>query len=266
MKEIEHKLNTRFKDEADEILFQDIQFGDKLKQSILWQAKAEQSTKGAETMQTTTNIRQEEAQARPSVSANASNYAENRRPARWSSKWALGTAAAAFLLVAALFASPLLDTGTGPQVGPAPGPGASSGITDTPPPAGSELSQLTTVPVSTPQEARKLFGNDLLLPTQPPAGYTLSRIEATGMGDDVSRIVLFYEAGGKEVTFMADRSEAFIPVDMFTAIDVNGASGLVFAQPEMTELFWQQDGVQYAISGQLTQDEALELAGSVAAP
>lgn len=264
MKETEQKLTNHFKKESDEILFGDIQFGDKLKQSILWQAKAEQSTKGAQTMKTTT-IRQEEAHAGPSVSANAPSTAGNRRPARWSSKWIYGTAAA-FLLVAALFASPLLDNGTAPQVAPVPNPGASSGISETPPPAGSELSQLTTVTVGTPQEALELFGDDLLLPTQTPAGYTLSRTEATGMGDDVTRIVLFYEAGGKEVTFMADRSEAFIPVDMFTAIDVNGVSGLVFAQPEMTELFWQQNGVQYAISGQLTQDEALQLAGSVATP
>lgn len=129
---------------------------------------------------------------------------------------------------------------------------------------GSEISQLTAAPLGTIDEAKASFGSDLLVPQARPDGFTLAEIVAVGMeGKPVRDVIFTYVSGEKEVTFIASRQTAAFPADLFTPIKVNDAEGYVFEQPELTELYWMEDGIQYSVVGHLSAEDTLKFAQSV---
>lgn len=129
--------------------------------------------------------------------------------------------------------------------------------------AGSELSSLITTTLGSVDEARSAFGDGLHVPTALPSGFQLSEITAAGEQGKPARDVIFaYVSGQDSFTFVASRMAAAFPQDLFTATKVGGADGFVFEQPELVELFWMQDGIQYSIVGNLSAEEALMAAES----
>lgn len=129
---------------------------------------------------------------------------------------------------------------------------------------GSELSQLVTTKLNSEADAKAAFGDGLLVPSIVPEGYTLSDISAVGVeGEPVRDVIFTYISAEKTVTFSASNNPAAFPVDMFTQTKINGADGFIFAQSELTELFWLEGGIQYSLVGQLSADEAIKVAESL---
>ncbi|TLS52365.1 hypothetical protein FE782_10355 [Paenibacillus antri] len=225
MTDTDRKLRRQFREESDEMLFSNIEMSEDLKAKVRRTAAAEKPV---------------------------------RRTA-FPKSWMLGAAALA-AAVMLLIGYPMLQ----PPAAPTPGdqsagsePPANGGA------VGSDLSQLITTPLSTVDEAATAFGAELHVPNDVPEGFTLSEIAAVGMEGEPARDVIFtYASGEKSLTFVASRLPAAFPADLFSKTTVGGADGFVFEQPGLTELFWSVDGIQYSVTGQITGEEALQVAES----
>ncbi|WP_217596847.1 DUF4367 domain-containing protein [Cohnella sp. GbtcB17] len=246
MTNMDRELRLHLAKEADDVLFSNLELTDRLKQ----------------------NIRQKAASA------------QTGRRRRSRNVWAAGVAAAAlavFLMVglptlqhtsapapaqSPIGASPSTDAGNAGNVGNAGNNAGSAGNAGA---AGSELSQLVSTSYATAEEAKAAFGASMLAPEAGPEGFTLKDIQGAGMAGEPLRDVIFSYAsasGDKTITFTASRMAAAFPADMFTATQVNGNDGFVFAQPTLTELYWMEDGIQYGIVGHVTSEEAMKIAES----
>ncbi|MCR2807991.1 DUF4367 domain-containing protein [Paenibacillus soyae] len=230
MTDKDRKLREQLRVEANDLLFAGLEMSDRMKQQIRQQAAAEKKGR------------------------------RNAMP----KAWVLGTvgAAAAVLLFAAF---PLLNQS---EVTPVPSdppvvsvPSTNDGAVGTG--SGSGLSELITTTVGTVEEAKAAFGEGLLVPNALPEGFALSEIVTVGMpGEPVRDAIFTYTSGEKTITFAASRMQAAFPAELFTKTQVGGVDAHVFEQPELTELFWVVDGVQFSITGPLTADEAVAAAES----
>ncbi|MBM7568632.1 DUF4367 domain-containing protein [Paenibacillus sacheonensis] len=223
MTDMDHKLRGLLQEEADELLFADMELSDRLKQKIRLQAAAEKTG----------------------------------RRFTFKKSWTAALAAAVVLIAGFMLLqqpnAAVPDSNSVGNVSPSDGSGA-----------GSELSQLITTPLSTAEDARSAFGSELRVPSVLPQGFALKEIVAVGMKNERARDVTFtYFAGEKTLTFMASRMDAAFPAEMFAKTKVGGEDGFVFEQPELTELYWKQDGIQYGLTGNISADEARKVAESL---
>jgi hypothetical protein len=227
MIDTDRNLREYLRKESDEILFTGLELNEPLKHKIRQQAAADQSVRRRDFKRT----------------------------------WLIGAAAmAAAIMIFSLY--PLLQQ----QAAPTP---IENQIGDVPPAnegaVGSELSELVTTPMNTIEEAQAAFGTDLLIPKSLPDGYAISEIVAVGTeGEPARDVIVTYASGDKAVTFVASRNPAAFPADLFTPVQVGDAEGFVFEQPELVELFWVVNGVQYSVTGPLTAAEAIAVAESLA--
>ncbi|MBD2847360.1 DUF4367 domain-containing protein [Paenibacillus sp. IB182496] len=248
----EHQLGRTLKRELDSILFEEMEMTADMKRQIVQTAQSGSQGQGAQIMQGVQGARD----------ARRATEAEQARKKRaWTKPWLFGGVIAAALVLA--IGLPMLQQpspGLPPNSGPIGAPG--EGGNDT----GSQLSQLIETQHASAEEAKAAFGPEMLAPTLVPEGYALQKIVSSAMKGEAARmVVFFYEtADGKPLTFMVDRQEAAFPMNAFTPVDVNGAEGLVYEQPELVELYWMVDGVQYGITGAITAEEALAMAESAA--
>ncbi|MFS0726763.1 hypothetical protein [Paenibacillus sp. 1P07SE] len=145
-----------------------------------------------------------------------------------------------------------------------PDPGTSGGIVD---PGSSELSPLVTEQVGSLEEAEEKFGEPIRLPEAMPEGYELVEIAAVGYpGESPLRVHFQYESGEDGyLTFSVDKQDAVYPGDLFSAIDLGDAEGMIYAQPTLTELFWKVGDIQYSIVGTINEAQATALASSTLA-
>ena len=230
MIDTDRNLREYLRKESDELLFQGMELSEQMKQAIRVQAEADRTI--------------------------------HRPVSGMRRSWLIGAAAmiAAVMIVAVY---PMLQ-----QQGDVPAP-IENQIGDVPPPAnegavGSELSELVTTTMGSIEEAQAAFGEALLLPESAPEGYAITDIVAVGTAGEPARdVIVTYASGDDAVTFVASRNEAAFPAELFTPIRVGDADGFVFEQTELVELFWIVDGVQYAITGPLTAEEAMKLAESL---
>jgi hypothetical protein len=229
MIDTDRNLREYLRKESDELLFKGMELSEHMKHAIREQAAADRTVRRAGS-----GIRR---------------------------SWLIGAAAmiAAAMIVAVY---PLLQQ---QEAVPAP---VENQIGDVPPAnegaVGSELSELVTTTMGSVEEAQAAFGADLMLPASAPEGYALTEIVAVGTKGEAARdVIVTYASGDKAVTFVASRSPAAFPTELFTPIQVGDMDGLVFEQAELVELFWIVDDVQYAITGPLTADEAIKVAESL---
>ncbi|WP_138751371.1 hypothetical protein [Paenibacillus sinopodophylli] len=225
MTDMDYELTKQFRKESDEMLFSSMEMSEQLKRKIRQEAAAEKAG----------------------------------RKWKLAKSWkvaAVGLAAAVSIVVAI----PLLGTPSAPapvdntteNVSP---PQSNGGI------VGSELTSLTTLTLASIEEAKASFGEDLLLPSFVPEGYTLTDIAAVGMPDEPVRdIILTYVSGEHTVTFTASRMASIYPTELFTKTKVGEVDGFVFEQPSMTELFWTIENVHFGITGPIPGDAAMKMA------
>ncbi|SFS62931.1 DUF4367 domain-containing protein [Paenibacillus sp. BC26] len=172
----------------------------------------------------------------------------------FKNKWTMGIAAAVMLVaVFLIFGQQNPGTNSADNV-----PSTNQGT------SGTQLSQLITTQVSTIEEARAAFGPSMLVPDVIPEGYSLTGIVTVGMKDEPARdVILTYTSGEKTITYAVSRLTAAFPVDLFTKTQVSGSEAFVFEQPELVELYWLIDDIQYSITGPLSADQAMKVAESV---
>ncbi|TYP74560.1 hypothetical protein [Paenibacillus methanolicus] len=227
MTDREHELRRQFREESDDMLFSGMEMSEQLKRRIRQEAVGGKAV----------------------------------RKRTLATSWKVGAAGlvAAAMIVVAI---PLLDQSSVP----APG----NQVAENVPPAqnhggaaGSDVTQLTTTPLGSIDEAKAAFGEGLRLPTVVPQGYALKEMSAVGMPGQPARDILFtYASGEQTVTFTASRMAPAYPAELFTKTKVGDAEGAIFEQPGMTELFWTADGVHYGVTGPITGEEAMKVSTS----
>lgn len=137
---------------------------------------------------------------------------------------------------------------------------------------GMEAHDVTTsvVELGDLAEARRMFGEDLLLPGYLPEGYELERIYLTGLGEDEAA------AQGLELRYTSSAG-SFKLVQQRTAPDTSsadslasgehveweGMSGLLIVADSGLELRWKSGSLDVLLSGSLDRDELLRIAASV---
>jgi len=218
-------LRERFRQEADQTLFVRMELSDEVRRRIRQQAAPMKSARRSAMMR----------------------------------KWLAGAAA----LIAAVIIVSGMPTFQQPAV-PAPSeqPAESTSPNNGGAP-GSELSSLTSTTLGSVDEANAAFGPGLLLPTDVPNGFKIAEIVAAGAkGEPARDVIVTYTSGEADFTFVASRMAASFPPDLFTKAKVGGGDGFVFEQPELVELYWMKDGIQYSVVGKLTADEAIKVAES----
>lgn len=225
MTNVENRLRESFRQEADRTLFMKLELSDEMKRNIRRQASAVTAA---------------------------------RRPVL-PRTWITGAVAlAAAIMIITGF--PMLQHPAVPAPSEQTAEPAPSTITGE---VGSELSSLTTTTLGSVDEAKSAFGDGLLVPAALPSGFKLSEIVAAGVKGEPARDVIFtYASGQGTFTFVSSRMAAAFPQDLFTAAKVGGADGFVFEQPELVELYWMKDGIQYSIVGNLSAEEAMKAAES----
>ena len=231
MTDTDRKLREQLRKESDDLLFAGMELNDRIKQQIRQQA---------------------------AVDKKGRRFVMNKT---WMISAAGLTAAVLLFASFPLLEKPSVPVPTESPVVSAPSvPPANEGGA-----AGSELSPLITTKAESIEAAKTAFGEGLLVPGDLPEGFALKEIVTVGMqGEPVRDAVFTYASGEKTLTFAASRMPAAFPVEMFTKTQVGDAEAFVFEQPELTELFWFADGIQYSITGPLSADQAIQAAESAA--
>lgn len=232
MKELETKLERTYKKEADDVLFDKMEFNPMMKQKIRQEIKDKSQTS----------------------STFAAWIAAGRR------KWAFGTAAVAMATMIAVSIPMLQDIPASPADNhPDSGitqPGDSS--------VGSGLSDLITTEVESIAEAEQWFVEDLFVPGYIPAGYELTKLEAVGTkAEEATRVMFTYTSGDQYFNLTEDMSPPGFNMDAFESVEINGREGFINAMPGLTELYWIVDGVTLSIVGPVAEEEAIKVAQSM---
>ncbi|CAM3802024.1 DUF4367 domain-containing protein [Marinicrinis lubricantis] len=227
MTDLDHNWDGHLKQELDDMLFSKIEWNDQLKMNIRQKAAAEHA----------------------------------KRRFRVPKSWTIGAAAltAAVIMIAGYS---MLQQEADPI-------STEHSIIESLPPSPSDsidigLSSLITTTLNSVEEAKASFGEELLLPTFVPEGFTLLEMAATGIEGEAARDIIFtYVSDDKTLSFVASRNTASFQKEMFSPIKIEDTDGYVLEQPELIELFWIVDGIQYSITGSLSADEALRMAESL---
>lgn len=265
MKTPDTELRQTFKQEADELLFEDLHFDNRLKESV--------------------RRRLLEIQEPPSH--------KRRLPTKG---WIWGSAAAAAIILILLVAAPFLLSPAAPGSvagtqggnngqsepmvgGQQPGDtlntpmlGQNNPGDDLPPPApGSSSQEIWVLPSI--KEAKLWFGDGLLVPSYVTAGFTLREINASGPREgEAAEIVFSYVSANQSFgIFQQKRFIADFPANG-KAVDINGAAGsITIGDPgedagdtdRNIQLHWQANDIDYMLSGILPEAEALQIARSM---
>jgi hypothetical protein len=131
-----------------------------------------------------------------------------------------------------------------------------------------EPTGMKTQELSTENEAKQLFGNDLLLPTYIPSPFVLDRINAKSEGKEkVNKVIFTYTAKDQVYSVMIERSKMNnIPLG-FQEVDINGVKGYLKKDESIensdAELDWYMNDIHYMVNGLITSDEAKKIAQSL---
>ncbi|XID94496.1 hypothetical protein ACF3MZ_08235 [Paenibacillaceae bacterium WGS1546] len=234
------EIRKQFKSEADDLLFRDLHFGAELQEKI--KRLAEQEGDG------------------------------RRLAVRRRRRWIAGFAAAAAILGLVLIVDPAaVSKPGGPNTLFVDRPGTIDGN----PIDGTPFAEPDDGPrvLSTYEEARAAYGDDLHTPTFVPEGFSLNQISVTGpRNGEATGAVFSYVSPERSFGIFAEKGEASLPDRYTQEVDVNGAVGYLIGgepspDPEAlaanVELHWRSAGVTYMISGLVTENEAVAIARSM---
>lgn len=124
-----------------------------------------------------------------------------------------------------------------------------------------------------PEEARKDFGDSLLIPGYIPEGFILNSIEGTVKGGQkADRVVLNYSSGEVSFVITEERNSVGYEFPDFKAVDINGITGYVKTDrsktegqtgQQHTELHWTGNESRYSVVGQISEELAINIARSM---
>lgn len=117
------------------------------------------------------------------------------------------------------------------------------------------------------EEVKQVLSGDVLVPTYTPEGFELDRIQANGVENEKAhQVVLTYSSNEQTYIAIIQKTiERFEPQG-FEHVDINGAKGYLktegSAESLNTELQWYEGDYHYMVSGVLTPEEAIKVATS----
>ncbi|MDF2986716.1 MAG: hypothetical protein K0R50_2226 [Eubacterium sp.] len=123
------------------------------------------------------------------------------------------------------------------------------------------------------EQARMAFGEKALKPGFIPEGFKLNNV--VGWGTDIQNaniITINYTAENAAFQVSQEKTGTRDGFEGFRRVDVHGVSGYVRTEEakedtamknQHTELHWLKDGIHYSVTGQLNEEMALKVAGSM---
>lgn len=228
------ELRELYKSEAEHYLFDGLQFDEKLKERVMSDIQSE------------------------SKRASSGKRIQSRRK-----RWMYGVMAAATAVIV-LVAAPHMST-TAPEEDP---PFNTLLVTENPDSA-DDTNIGTTIMTSSPQsieEAQSLFGEKLHLPAYVPQSYELQKeIAAYGTVEGIlDKVTFSYSTGSQTFLYTVDKNASAEVFSEFEKLELNGVTAYIDSLTDTyTALYWVMDNRLYSIYGDLSREEALNVAESV---
>ncbi|WP_243354580.1 DUF4367 domain-containing protein [Bacillus litorisediminis] len=223
MKDPIHDLRKQFKSEADQFLFQTIEFTSDMKEAIRQNTRAEQHSKKR----------------------------------KWNNLF-LYLAAAAILCFSLLTLSYFTMTN---QAVTYPNPQSeepqtlnadeNNGITNPIAGQGQESQEL-----SSPNEVREVLGDAILLPTYIADGFELEQINAQGE----NKVIFTYVSADQSYLIMIEKAENQQFFTKFEKVQIHQKTGYLYTTTYDSELHFYANDFHYMISGLINKDEVIKVA------
>ncbi|RCW42302.1 DUF4367 domain-containing protein [Paenibacillus prosopidis] len=127
----------------------------------------------------------------------------------------------------------------------------------------------TTMMTSTPQsieEAQSQFGVELRLPAYVPQSFELQKeIAAYGTVEGIlDKVTFSYSTGTQTFLYTVDKNASVEVFSEYEKLELNGVTAYIDSLTETyTALYWVMDNRLYSIYGDLSREEALNVAKSV---
>ncbi len=116
------------------------------------------------------------------------------------------------------------------------------------------------------EEAREVYGDDLMLPTYVPEDFQLDRIHVlNGNMEQADKLILTFTSLEESYSVMVERTELQNKPLGTELVDINGLEGYLKKEtPEQldVELNWFTNDSHYIINGIISSTEALKIARS----
>lgn len=265
MERFDQDMRQTFKEEADQNLFGHIHFDERMKESIRQRVDGEKQT--------------------ASIQSN-----RNSLHFTWKKWFAAATVAAAMVGFVALSGwlqstpeEPPMTTMVGQGEGIDQPDGPSTDLPDDPSTGPTEYgtfverepgtqSEQSLIPF-TLEEAQALFGEQLKLPLVLPKGFELHEILSNGhMQGEASVVEIHYAKDNEFFKIIESKQLATLNEAYGKIVDIHGVDGYLRHgnQGDMAEmpdeiivLEWYMDGIQYTLTGSLSEDEAITVANSM---
>ncbi|MGM0883869.1 MAG: DUF4367 domain-containing protein [Bacillota bacterium] len=224
------ELRELYKSEAEQYLFDGLQFDGRMKERIMSgihsDSKPTSSGKGIHSLRK-----------------------------RW-----LYSAMAAAAAVIILIAAPQM-----PAIAPEEDPPFNTFLDTENPGLVDDDTMMTWTPQSI-EEAQTLFGEELLLPAYVPQSFELQKeIVAYGTVEGiVDKVTFSYSTGFQTFLYTVDKNASVEVFSEYEKLELNGITAYIDSVSESyTALYWVMDNRLYSILGDLSREEALNVAKSV---
>ncbi|WP_040762107.1 DUF4367 domain-containing protein [Ruminiclostridium cellobioparum] len=122
------------------------------------------------------------------------------------------------------------------------------------------------------EEARKAFGDNLLISGYTPEGFVLNSIAGVETDQKADRVVFKYSSGNASFLVTEEKIKTRNDYPGFKTVDINGIPGYIKAEKiktegpteqQRTELHWFRNECHYSITGQISEEAAVNLAKSM---
>lgn len=227
--DLEQEWHQRFKQEADDLLFEDVRWDDRLQEKVLRAAGRERHR------------------------TDGRGSSRSGKSGIWRR---YGIAAVTAAVLGIVIASSLWLNGGSTGVNPGNLYQATNDVPGTPNPE--------TRALQTPEEAGMLFGDGFLVPTYAPDQVKPTGLFAYGIQEGkAAKIVMNYMYGDIAYSVIEDRADDLGVYNGYKRVEIQGSQGYLKTGEADAELHWSANGVHYAVIGTLSDSEAVKIAESM---
>lgn len=117
-----------------------------------------------------------------------------------------------------------------------------------------------------PEEAKKAFGEALLLPEYVPEDFKLASVNISkDNAQNINKIILAYTGGKGSFEIKEEKTKPGTGFQGYKTLKINGISGYIKSnnredESRYTEVYWWDNGITYSVTGGITEKEAIKIA------